>query len=197
LRECAVGKSLLLSIIPIFVAVDAFGVLPIFVSFTVDLEVPQRRAVVLQSTLTAVSLSLGFVFVGRVVFRLLGITMADFMIAGGIILLCLAVLDIVTTEKERRKPSGGVGIVPLGTPLIAGPAVLTASLIVADQHGLIAAIVSVVINIVFAALVFLSSGVIIRVVGITGTKALSKVTSLFLAAIAIMMIRRGVLLLIA
>jgi multiple antibiotic resistance protein len=184
-------KSILLSFIPLFVAVDVVGVLPIFVSLTEELEQKARRNVILQSMLTAAGLAIGFVLVGKLVFRLLGITMGDFMIAGGAILFCLAIIDIVNPTKKRRIPGPELGAVPLGTPLIAGPAVLTTSMLIVSQHGLIPTVISILANILLAGLVFRLSFVLMKFLGEAGTKALSKITSLLLAAIAVMLIRKG------
>ncbi len=184
-------KNILLSFIPLFVAVDAIGVLPIFVSLTEGLEQKARTKVILQSMLTAAGLAIGFVLVGKLVFKFLGITMGDFMIAGGAILFCLAIIDMVNPTKERRIPGPELGAVPLGTPLIAGPAVLTTSMLVVSQHGLVATVVSVLANILLAGLVFRLSFGLMKFLGVAGTKALSKITSLLLAAIAVMLMRKG------
>ena len=184
-------KSIFLSFIPLFVAVDAIGVLPIFVSLTEGIEQKTQTKVIIQSMLTAAGLAIGFVLVGKLVFKFLGITMGDFMIAGGAILFCLAIIDMVNPTKRRRIPGPELGAVPLGTPLIAGPAVLTTSMLVVSQHGLVATIVSVLANILLAGLVFRLSFVLMKFLGEAGTKALSKITSLLLAAIAVMLIRKG------
>jgi len=184
-------KNIFLSFIPLFVAVDAIGVLPIFVSLTEGIEQKTQTKVIIQSMLTAAGLAIGFVLVGKLVFKFLGITMGDFMIAGGAILFCLAIIDMVNPTKERRIPGPELGAVPLGTPLIAGPAVLTTSMLVVSQHGLVATIVSVLANILLAGLVFRLSFVLMKFLGEAGTKALSKITSLLLAAIAVMLIRKG------
>ena len=118
--------------------------------------------------------------------------MGDFMIAGGMVLFCIAILDIIIQEKKRRAPIKDVGVVPLGTPLIAGPAVLTTSLIVSGEYGLLATLISVIVNIGIAGLLLSLSHIVIKFLGNSGSKALSKVTSLFLAAIAVMMIRKGI-----
>jgi len=145
----------------------------------------------LQSALTALCLATGFVFLGKGVFHLLGITMGDFMIAGGAILFCLAITDIINPVKKRRIPSKDLGVVPLGTPLIVGPAVLTTSMVIISQYGLLATLISVVANILLAGAIFASASVLIKVLGEAGSKALSKITSLLLAAIAVMLIRKG------
>jgi len=79
-------KNILLAFIPIFVAVDAIGVIPIFVSLTRQIEKKEKGEIIFQSIFTALGLTLGFIFVGKAVFKFLNITVADFMIAGGAIL---------------------------------------------------------------------------------------------------------------
>ena len=184
-------KNIVLSFIPLFVAVDAIGVLPIFVSLTEGLEKSERSKIILQSMFTASGLAVGFILLGKVIFRLLGITLGDFMIAGGAILFTLAITDILHQLKTRRIPGKDLGAVPLGTPLIVGPAVLTTSLVIVSQYGLFPTIVSVIANILLAGLVFSLSTLLIKFLGEAGSKALSKIMSLLLAAIAVMLIRKG------
>ena len=186
-------KSVIMAFIPIFVAVDAIGVLPIFISLTEGLKRQEKANIIFQSVITAISLAVGFIFLGKIVFRILGITVGDFMIAGGVILFCLGIIDIVNPEKKRRIPSAQLGAVPLGTPLIVGPAVLTTSLIILGEYGAFITLVSVVINVLLAALIFSLSGELMKYIGDAGAKALSKITSLLLAAIAVMMIRKGLI----
>lgn len=184
-------KNIVLALIPIFVAVDAIGVMPIFISLTEELEAQQKRRIIMQSMVTAATLAICFIFIGKAVFRWLGITLGDFMIAGGAILFCLAITDILDPVKKRRIPSAELGAVPLGTPLIVGPAVLTTSLLIVSEYGIVATLASVVLNILLAGVIFLSSGYLIKILGEAGTKAISKIVSLLLAAIAVMLIRKG------
>ncbi len=113
------------------------------------------------------------------------------MIAGGAILFCLAISDVLNPVKERRRPDANLGAVPLGTPLIVGPAVLTTSMVIISEYGFWPTVISVLLNIALAGLIFASSGGFMRVIGEAGTKALSKIASLLLAAIAVMLIRKG------
>jgi multiple antibiotic resistance protein len=186
-------RNILLAFIPIFIAVDAPGVLPIFISLTKEFSKTERRRIILQSIFTAICLAVGFVFLGKAIFKLLGISVADFMVAGGAILFCIAIMDILNPEKKRRIPAKELGAVPLGTPLIVGPAVLTTSLVIISEYGLSAALVSIIINVLLAGLIFYSSNILIKILGEAGTKAISKITSLLLAAIAVMLIRKGIL----
>ncbi len=184
-----IGKSF----VPLFVAVDAIGILPLFVSLTSHLAQKDKRRIVIQSMVTASGLALGFILIGKAVFRLLGITIGDFMIAGGAILFCLAIIDILHPEKERRSPGKDLGVVPLGTPLIAGPAVLTTSMVSVTQYGVTPTVISVLLNILLAGVLFQGSTLLVHFLGEAGTKALSKIMSLLLAAIAVMLIRQGLL----
>jgi len=186
-------RNTLLAFIPLFVAVDAVGLLPVFVSLTQGLDRAEKRRVITQSTLTGGLLSVAFIFLGRAIFRLLGIAMGDFMIAGGVILFGIAILDILSPAEEGRRPSADLGAVPLGTPLIAGPAVLTTSLAIIQEYGLLPTLLSVVINIALCGVLLGLSGVLLRFLGRPGSKALSKITSLLLGAIAVMLVRKGLM----
>jgi multiple antibiotic resistance protein len=186
-------RNILLSFIPLFVAVDAFGVLPIFVGLTEGLDKKEKNRIVVQSIWTASIVAVVFVLVGKLIFKFLGITIADFMIAGGAILFCISITDIINPTQKRQLPPGdSLGSVPLGIPLIVGPAVLTISLVLESQYGLPATIISILLNILIAAAIFRQSYRLITILGEAGTKALSKVMHLLLAAIAVMLIRHGI-----
>ena len=185
-------KNILLSLIPLFVAVDAIGVLPMFVALTNELKKEEKTRVILQSMLTAMCLAVGFVLVGNLLFKWLGITIGDFMIAGGAILFSLAIIDLVNPTKKRKNPGQDMGVVPLGTPLIAGPAVLTTSMLIVSEYGLFATMISLLTNILVAGLILRGSVILTKVLGEAGSKALSKIMSLLLAAIAVMLMRKGV-----
>jgi multiple antibiotic resistance protein len=184
-------KNILLSFIPLFIAVDAIGVMPMFVGLTAELDQKAKTRIVVQSMLTAACLAIAFVLGGKLLFRWLGISIGDFMIAGGAILFSLAIIDLVNPTKKRRAPEQDLGVVPLGTPLIAGPAVLTTSMLIVSEYGLIATMISLLGNILVAGLILRGSVLLTRVLGAAGSKALSKITSLLLAAIAVMLIRKG------
>ncbi len=186
-------KNILLSFIPIFVAVDAFGVLPMFISLTKGIGKQKRTEVIVQSMITAIVLSIGFVLVGKWIFKQLGIEIGDFMIAGGAILFSIAIIDIINPAKERRSPGTSLGAVPIGTPLIAGPAVLTTSMLLVSEYGLPATVISIITNILLAGVIFGLSDFVIKSLGEAGSKALSKITSLLLAAIAVMLMRKGLM----
>lgn len=184
-------KDFLLAFIPIFVAVDAIGVLPIFIGLTEGIEFKEKIKVIMHSMFTAIMLAICFIFLGKAIFKFLGITVSDFMIAGGIILFSIALIDILNVEKKRYGNIKDLGVVPLGTPLIVGPAVLTSSIIIVEEYGTAITFASVFVNVLLAGVIFASSHFLIRIIGESGARALSKVMNLLLGAIAVMLIRKG------
>lgn len=185
-----------LTFVPLFVAMDAIGVLPILLPLAQDMKANERRRVIRFAMLTALGLGLGFVAIGKGIFLFLGIEVADFLVAGGLILFLLAAKDLITGKMMEAEASVGadmVGVVPLGTPLVVGPAVLTTLLILIDLYSIVIVIVSFIINLAIAWLLFAQANRVVAFLGQGGVRATSKVVSLFLAAIAIKMIRQGVL----
>jgi len=174
-------------------AVNIIGVLPMFICFTEGLDRQKINRIIVQSVVTATIVAVIFLAIGKIILDLLGITVSDFMIAGGALLFCIAIIDIINHTKQRRMPEKDLGAVPIGTPLIVGPAVLATSLVIISQYGPLPTIIAVIANILIAGLVFNSSYWLIKVLGDAGTKALSKIMSLLLAAIAVMLIRKGIM----
>ncbi|MCC7212270.1 MAG: MarC family protein [Candidatus Brocadia sp.] len=183
--------NFLLAFIPLFIAIDVVGILPIFMSLIEGIDRPQKRKIVQQSVITALSVSIGFLVIGKFVFSVLGIEIYDFKLAGGLLLLVFAIKDLLFAEKDKRSITATMGVVPLGIPLLVGPAVLTTIIMTVDTYGYIPTITALVANLVFVWLVLLKSDFIYRLMGEGGSKAFAKIASLLLAAIAVMMIRRG------
>ncbi len=180
--------------VPLFVAVDAIGVLPLFVALTADYDPKKLLRLIFQSIVTASFVTLGFLFFGQNILRFLGVTVHDFMIGGGILLLTISLGDLLTGEKSQRQADQEtIGAVPIGVPLIAGPAVLTTTIVLANQNGQMVTAVAVLANVLIAGIVFMFSRPITKLLGRNGTRIISKVTSLLLTAIAVMLIRKGIM----
>jgi multiple antibiotic resistance protein len=186
-----ISLKIFLPFIPLFVAFNTLGILPIFVSLTTEMSKAERKEVARQSVLTGFLVSLGFLGAGRSVFLLLGITVSDFQIAGGILLFIIAVVDLIFPEKTRTFPRETMGIVPIGIPLIVGPAVLTLLLIIVHTYGYVSTILCLILNLLVVWLAFSQSHRILQFVKEGGAKGIGKVFSLLLAAFAMMMIRIG------
>lgn len=187
-------RAFLEAFIPLFVAIDPIGLLPIFVGVTGGIPAARRRGIVFQAVGVATIISLGFVFMGNWLFRFLSIDQFDFMIAGGIILLVLAVLDLLIPGKPTINEAETVGIVPLAMPLIAGPATLTTALVLAtDPHkGYALTVAALAVNFIILLGVLLSAPWVSRLLGITTLRAVSKLVMVLLAAIAVNFIRTGI-----
>jgi len=183
---------------PIFMAVNAIGVLPMFISFTEGLDRPKINRIIVQSVVTATIVSVIFLAVGKIILDLLGITVSDFMIAGGTLLFIISLNDLLYLEnKWSQIDPDSLGAVPLGVPLIVGPAVLTTILILVSEYGPLATVAALIVNIIIAGLTFWLYAPIIRLLGKSGAKTVSKLAALLLAAIAVMMVRKGVMLLLS
>lgn len=185
----------ILTFIPIFVAVDAIGNIPLFVSLIEGTTKKQKQKIILDSVNTATILAVVFMFAGKWVLRFIGITIPDFQIAGGALLFIIAMRLLLPGSQKIILHNGqdkDIGVFPLGTPLITGPAVLTTTLMMLDTYGLAATFISLVVNMLFVWLTLAKADVIMNILGRQGTRAFSKIMYILLAAIGVMMARRGI-----
>lgn len=187
----SVLEKFLLAFIPVFVAIDPIGLIAIFMGLGTSASHEHRRRQAFFGLLTGLVVSIGFIFLGKAIFAALGITVADFQVAGGLILLALAVRELVGFGRADRDTDNEFGIVPLGMPLIAGPALLTALLILIDSVGLVYTLLSLVANLAIVAISLCNAERFARLMGRQGLRGISKIIALLLAAIAISLIRRG------
>ncbi len=186
-------KDFWLCFVPLFVAVDPLGVLPIYMGLVENITFSKRRYVLFQFFITASAVSLAFLAGGPALLALLGITVNDFMVAGGILLFAISLMDLLTGEKRRRRvDEKTLGAVPLGVPIIVGPAVFTVSVVLANMYTLVITGVALLANIFIAMVVFRFSDLLSRMLGSAGLKILSKIASLLLASIAVMLVRQGI-----
>jgi multiple antibiotic resistance protein len=96
-------------------------------------------------------------------------------------------------KRQRIIDSETVGAVPIGVPLITGPAVLTTSILLSNEYGIISTTLALLANFLIVGVVFFMASPIERILGQAGSRTVSKVASLFLASISVMLIRRGIL----
>src|SRR6201982_609085 len=140
--------------IPIFVAIDAIGLVAVFMGLAGDTPREQRQREGFIAIFTALCISVGFIFLGKIIFTALGITVADFQVAGGLILLGLGGREMLNVGPHDRGGTDEFGVVPLGMPLIAGPALLTALLILVDTVGLLFTLVALLMNLSLVRIAF-------------------------------------------
>ncbi len=187
------SQEFLLTAVPLFVAIDALGTVPILISITQGVSTADRNRIVHIAMFTASILALVFLFLGRWILQVLGISVGHFAVAGGTILGALALKDMLTgkfgepVDKEEM-----VAIVPIGTPLIAGPATVTTLILLSTQYRWWVMLLSLAVNLLAAWVIFLQSGRMVALLGKGGVRAFSKVMSLLLAAIGVKMIFVGI-----
>jgi multiple antibiotic resistance protein len=184
-----------LTFVPLFVAMDSISTVPILLSLTHDMSDKRRNSVIRNALITALGLGLAFIIVGKGIFIFMGITVNDFLIAGGLILFLLGAKELVVGKMFEAQATAGedvIAVVPLGTPLVVGPAVLTTLLILTDQYHILMVTFSFIVNLLISWLLFAQANRLVRILGHGGVLALSKVFALLLAAIAVSMIHRGI-----
>lgn len=190
------------SFLPLFVAINALGVIPIYLAVTENMTPSQRRRLTFQAVITASLVAVLVLFAGQLVFSLLGITVNDLRVGGGLILLVLSTSNLIFGDYRRRDPrqevddeeeeGASVGVVPLGIPLIIGPAAITSVLVSREAYGYLPTLTSLALNMVIVFLVLAFSPFLGRILGTAVSRAVGKVSSLFLAAISVALIRAGI-----
>ena len=180
-----------LTFVPLFIVIDAFGNLPFVISMGEDMNKQERRKMVHIAIITATAVGLVFLFFGQFILNVMGISVGAFAIAGGIILLVLSVKHMSTGHMVTAVKEEMVAVVPIGTPLTVGPATITTLLLLATQFPLYMVLISFALNMLITWGMFMLSGYIMKFMGQGGLRAVSRVFSLLLAAIAVSMIIHG------
>lgn len=184
-------ESFVLTFVPLFIVIDALGNLPFIISLSEGMTPRERRKMVHLATVTATVVGLVFLFFGQFILKILDISFGSFAIAGGIVLLVLSVKYMTTGRMVDVIKEDMVAVVPIGTPLTVGPATITTLLLLASEFPLYMVLISFALNLLIAWAIFLQSNQIVRFAGEGGLRAISRVFSLLLAAIAVSMMIRG------
>jgi multiple antibiotic resistance protein len=184
-------RDFVMTFVPLFIVIDAFGNLPFVITMGEDKTAPERRRMVHLAIITATVVGLVFLFFGRFILDVLNISVGSFAIAGGIILLVLSIKYMTTGHMVTFIKEEMVAVVPIGTPLTVGPATITTLLLLALQYKIYIVLISFTVNMVIAWVIFLLSQRIASFMGEGGLRAISRVFSLLLAAIAVSMVING------
>jgi multiple antibiotic resistance protein len=190
-----------------FVIIDPIGVVPLFVALTPGYDPTHRRRIAIRGIAIATGILLVFTVLGEPVLKYLGVSLGAFRIAGGLLLLLLAIDMVVvkntglrtTTPKEEEEATHrpDVSVFPLAIPLIAGPGAITSVILLQSQHAedLVArvTIAAVMIGVLAMTLIgFIASGPIMKALGVTGVNVITRVFGIILAAIAVSNIVEGI-----
>lgn len=177
----------------LFVMIDAIGIVPIFLGLTSDFSTKERKEAAKKSAIVAGIIAVIFTFFGQYILDFFFLEAEDFFIAGGLLLLIIA-LDVTTGGeiiRSQQVEREQIAVVPIGTPLLAGPGTITLVILLSFQFGVIVTALAALTNVIVAWLILSQSSLIARKIGYNGIKAASRVLGVILAAIAVSMIRRG------
>lgn len=176
----------------LFVAMNVIGILPIFFVLTEGLSDKEKNRAIFEGVSTAFLITFLFIFLGNWLFKILGIETGDFMIACGIVLLVLSIMMLTESYYPKEIKKRKIAVVPLGTPLLAGPGLLTTSIMMSSLYGYQLTLISLFIVSVISGVILFIGGRIYEIIGEEGIKGISKIASLFLAGIGVMIIRKGI-----
>jgi len=184
-------QNFVLTFVPLFIVIDALGNLPFVISLSEGMMKQERRKMIHVAIITATAVGLVFLFFGQFILRLMDISVGAFAIAGGLILLVLSIKYMSTGRMVEAVKEEMVAVVPIGTPLTVGPATITTLLLLATQFPIYMVLISFALNMLVTWGLFMLSSYIVRFMGQGGLRAVSRVFSLLLAAIAVSMIIHG------
>jgi multiple antibiotic resistance protein len=187
-----------LALSSIFFLVDPFAALPTFLAVTAGQDARRRVRTARKASLTAFIVLTTFAFIGQYIFRVFGITLPAFEIAGGIILLLIG-LDMleakrsptqeVPPETEAASAKDDAGIVPMGIPMLAGPGAITSVMVLVGQvtqrGQLLAILGAIAITAIVCFIVLGSAARVARLLGETGIRILVRIMGLLLVALAV------------
>jgi len=178
--------------VALFIVVNPLGSVPIFVSLTQDMDKQQRKRTYHLAILTGLILLAFFAVVGQNVLILFGISLDSFMIAGGILLLIVAVrLLVIGGWTENLSLSESVGAVPIGCPLLVGPGAITTAILSLQSSGLLVTLLSVAITFIIVWIILRFIDPIYRVLGKNGSLVITRVMALLIASIAVQYVLEG------
>ena len=188
-------KEIFLALIPIFVAIDVFGILPIYLDFVKDTDAEEEKKIRKNSLITAFSVGIGFLLLGKSLFAVMGISIYDFEMAGGVLLFIISINNLLSEKRKLYSSAdkADLGVVPIGVPLIVGPGVLTTLLIITGIYGYVVVTIAFIVNLLIVYVVLKNTRLFLRYLGKNGSNAAGKLAALLLAAYAVMMIRVGVI----
>jgi multiple antibiotic resistance protein len=176
-----------------FGVMDPVGNVPTFLSLTEKMDEAGRRRTARDAVLRAGGMLLFFVFLGGAVLEVFHISIGSFRVAGGIVLMLLG-LEILygfRLGRGKEETEGDVALVPLATPLIAGPGMITTAVILAKEYGYAATLAGIALNLGLSYVLFLHSGLLLKIFGRKGSLIFAKLMGLILVAMGVEFIRNG------
>ena len=181
------------AVLVLFIIVDPFGDIPIFMGLTEKMTEGEKRSVFNTATGVGLVLLLVFAFTGQEIFTLFGISIYSFEVAGGILLLIIAIKILISgSMNEKAESPESLGAVPIAMPLLVGPGAITTTILNLQLYGVITAAGAAVVVVFITWVILRFMGSIYRVLGKTGSLVIARVVALLIAAIATQYILIGI-----
>lgn len=181
------------AVITLFIIVDPLGNIPIFIGLTENLGKEERRKVFRVAVIVASALLVVFAVIGRELLSIFGISVYSFMVAGGILLLVIAVKLVVYGGWEEKVLSPeSMGAVPIACPLLAGPGAITTTIVIIQTSGVLVTLLAVITVSIIIWIILRFVEPINRFLGKTGSAVVARVMAIFIAAIAVGYIVDGI-----
>jgi multiple antibiotic resistance protein len=178
--------------IALFIIVDPFGNIPIFVGLTENITEAQRKKTYNTAVLVGAALLLVFAFTGQGILTLFGLSIYSFEVAGGILLLIIAIRILISGFHESTESPESLGAVPIAIPLLVGPGAITTTIFNLQSYGTAISILAVVIVLTLTWIILRFITGIYKILGKTGSIVIARVMALLIAAIAVQYILTGV-----
>lgn len=181
------------AVIALFIIVDPFGNVPIFIGLTEKISETERKKVFNTATLVGIILLLVFAFTGQEIFFIFGISLNSFEVAGGLLLLIISIRILISGSlRDSTESPESIGAVPIAIPLLVGPGAITATILNLQTFGTLVTIISVLIVLLLTWIILRNVGTVYKFLGKTGSIVIARVMSLLIAAIAVQYILSGI-----
>ena len=190
-------EGLFEAFIALFVIMDPIGNLPIFINLTKGMPIKEVKRNVDRSIFVAGVLLFIFLFFGLQVFDFFGIDLDSFQIAGGIVLLIIGILYVFGASLKYVNLHENDLSVPVGTPLLTGPGVITTTIILVKENGTLVTVIAAFLTLLATWIILMNSSRLYKILGEHWANAISRIMGIILAAIAVRFITEGVLNIIA
>jgi multiple antibiotic resistance protein len=177
----------------LFIIVDPFGNIPIFVGLTENVQDAQKKRVYNTATIVGTVLLLVFAFAGTGILSLFGLSIYSFEVAGGILLLIISIRILISgSMHENVESPESLGAVPIAIPLLVGPGAITTTIFNIQQYDTIIAILAVLVVMAITWITLRYISKVYKFLGKTGSLIIARVMALLIAAIAVQYILTGV-----
>jgi multiple antibiotic resistance protein len=177
------------SFVTLLVIMDPFGGLPVFMTLTKDYTVERTKTSAHRATRVSLILLLLFLFAGQALLEFFSISIFSFQVGGGLVLLLIGLLYVLDINLSANKDYSKDIVIPMATPLIAGPGAITATIILVSQYDFWIPLAAMLLNLFIFWLAMYNARHISRIIGQQGLEILSRVMGLLLVALSIEMIR--------